>query len=168
MGAEQSTSSNLLGTPFVPKKQLSVKDVIIVDMLNGPDHSKTLCYCISDPDLHDNPIIFCSDGFSELVGYTREEVEGRNCRFLQGAKTDPGDIVKIRDAIKETQEACLCLINYKKDGSAFHNQFYLVPLFDAGGQLAYFLGIQVEVETPEDAQQQPQNLGWLHTMCLAE
>lgn len=50
-------------------------------------------------------------------------------------QTDPGDIVKIRDAIKENKEACLCLINYKKNGSAFNNQFYLVPLFSAGGQL---------------------------------
>lgn len=50
-------------------------------------------------------------------------------------QTDPGDISKIRAAVEEKREACLCLLNYKKDGSTFHNQFFLTPLFDASGKL---------------------------------
>nr|AML77108.1 putative LOV domain-containing protein [Desmarestia viridis] len=165
MGAEQSASTEPLGTPFVPRKLLSVKDTILVDMLSGPDHSKNISYCVTDPDLHDNPIIFCSDGFASFTGYDKEEVEGRNCRFLQGAKTDPGDVAKIRSAVSEKREACLCLLNYKKDGSTFNNQFFLTPLFDAEGTLAYFLGIQVQVKTG-DKGQEPENPGWVYTMGL--
>ena len=50
-------------------------------------------------------------------------------------QTDPGDISKIRAAVEEKREACLCLLNYRKDGSTFHNQFFLTPLFDAAGNL---------------------------------
>lgn len=53
----------------------------------------------------------------------------------QRKQTDPGDIAKIREAVKENKEACLCLLNYKKDGSTFHNQFFLTPLFDEAGTL---------------------------------
>ena len=31
---------------------------------------------------------YASEGFLKLTGYTREQVIGRNCRFLQGPKTD--------------------------------------------------------------------------------
>nr|AML77499.1 putative LOV domain-containing protein [Scytosiphon lomentaria] len=163
MGGAQSSEPS--GTPFKPAKLLSVKDTILVDMVNGPNNSRIVSYCVTDPDLEDNPIIFCSDGFAEFTGYAKDEVEGRNCRFLQGAKTDPGDITKIREAVKEKKEACLCLLNYKKDGSIFHNQFFLTPLFDAEGKLAYYLGIQVQVKTGADGQE-PENPGWVYTMGL--
>ncbi|CAN0347977.1 unnamed protein product, partial [Hapterophycus canaliculatus] len=80
-------------------------------------------------------------------------------------QTDPGDITKIREAVTEKKEACLCLLNYKKDGSIFHNQFFLTPLFDAEGKLAYYLGIQVQVKTGADGQE-PENPGWVYTMGL--
>lgn len=40
-------------------------------------------FVISDPTLPDCPIVFASDAFLELTGYSREDVLGRNCRFLQ-------------------------------------------------------------------------------------
>lgn len=40
-------------------------------------------FCICDPNLPDNPIVFASDGFLEMSQYDRYEVLGRNCRFLQ-------------------------------------------------------------------------------------
>eukprot|EP00903_Cladosiphon_okamuranus_P020018 g18388.t1 len=164
-GAQSADAAGAAGTPFKPTKLLSVKDTILVDMMNGPEHSKVVSYCVTDPDLEDNPIIFCSDGFADFTGYAKEEVEGRNCRFLQGAKTDPGDVAKIREAVTEKKEACLCLLNYKKDGTTFHNQFFLTPMFDAEGTLAYFLGIQVQVKTAGPGQE-PANPGWIYTMGL--
>lgn len=40
-------------------------------------------FCICDPNLPDNPIVFASDGFLEMSRYDRFEVLGRNCRFMQ-------------------------------------------------------------------------------------
>ena len=56
-------------------------------------------FCISDPTLPDCPIVFTSDAFLELTGYTREEVLGRNCRFLQGPSTDQRTVDQIREAV---------------------------------------------------------------------
>lgn len=47
-------------------------------------------------------------------------------------------MTKIRQAVTEKKEACLNLLNYKKDGSTFHNQFFLTPMFDAEGTLVSY------------------------------
>ena len=39
---------------------------------------------ITDPNKHDNPIIFVNAAFLKLTGYEYEEIIGKNCRFLQG------------------------------------------------------------------------------------
>jgi hypothetical protein len=56
-------------------------------------------FVISDPSLPDCPIVFASESFLELTEYSREEILGRNCRFLQGPGTDPRAVAEIRDAI---------------------------------------------------------------------
>ena len=70
----------------------------------------------------DNPIVYASEGFSRYTGYKKEEIEGRNCRFLQGKDTDPADVAKIREGIKKKEPVSVCLLNYRKDGSTFLNQ----------------------------------------------
>jgi hypothetical protein len=40
-------------------------------------------YVLSDPRLPDCPIVHASAQFLGMTGYRREEVVGRNCRFLQ-------------------------------------------------------------------------------------
>src|SRR5881409_3088119 len=54
---------------------------------------------ITDPRQADNPIVFANDAFLRLTGYERHEVMGKNCRFLQGPKTDNAAIGMVRDAI---------------------------------------------------------------------
>ena len=66
---------------FKRYKSLSIKDSLIIDMLES--HSSHASWVLTDPALPDNPIVHCSDGFSELTKYDRSEIEGRNCRFLQ-------------------------------------------------------------------------------------
>nr|AML78545.1 putative LOV domain-containing protein [Pennantia corymbosa] len=101
-------------------------------------------FVITDPRLPDNPIIFASDSFLELTEYTREEILGRNCRFLQGPDTDYGTVQKIRDAIREQREITVQLINYTKSGKKFWNLFHLQPMRDQKGELQYFIGVQLD------------------------
>ena len=79
-------------------------------------------FVITDPSLPDNPIVFASQGFLTLTGYALESVLGRNCRFLQGPRTDPRAVAKIRKAVDEGYDTSVCLLNYRIDGSTFYNQ----------------------------------------------
>nr|6QQH_A Chain A, Phototropin-2 [Arabidopsis thaliana]6QQI_A Chain A, Phototropin-2 [Arabidopsis thaliana]6QQJ_A Chain A, Phototropin-2 [Arabidopsis thaliana]6QQK_A Chain A, Phototropin-2 [Arabidopsis thaliana]6QSA_A Chain A, Phototropin-2 [Arabidopsis thaliana]6S45_A Chain A, Phototropin-2 [Arabidopsis thaliana]6S46_A Chain A, Phototropin-2 [Arabidopsis thaliana]8A2V_A Chain A, Phototropin-2 [Arabidopsis thaliana]8A2W_A Chain A, Phototropin-2 [Arabidopsis thaliana]8A2W_B Chain B, Phototropin-2 len=103
-------------------------------------------FVISDPRLPDNPIIFASDSFLELTEYSREEILGRNCRFLQGPETDQATVQKIRDAIRDQREITVQLINYTKSGKKFWNLFHLQPMRDQKGELQYFIGVQLDGE----------------------
>ena len=38
---------------------------------------------VSNPRLPDNPIVGCNTAFMELTGYGKDEIIGRNCRFLR-------------------------------------------------------------------------------------
>lgn len=119
------------------------------DIRQGIDLATTLeriekNFVITDPRLPDNPIIFASDSFLELTEYSREEILGRNCRFLQGPETDKGIVAKIRDAIREQREITVQLINYTKSGKKFWNLFHLQPMRDQKGELQYFIGVQLD------------------------
>jgi len=49
-----------------------------------------------------------------LTGYSKKEIEGRNCRFLQGKDTKKSDVDIIRTAIKGKKQESVQLMNYKK------------------------------------------------------
>nr|AML77903.1 putative LOV domain-containing protein [Platanthera clavellata] len=119
------------------------------EMRKGIDLATTLeriekNFVITDPRLPDNPIIFASDSFLELTEYSREEILGRNCRFLQGPETDPTTVKKIRDAIDNQRDVTVQLINYKKSGKKFWNLFHLQPMRDQKGEVQYFIGVQLD------------------------
>nr|BAA95669.1 phototropin [Adiantum capillus-veneris] len=101
-------------------------------------------FVITDPRLPDNPIIFASDNFLELTEYSREEILGRNCRFLQGPDTNRETVKLIRDAIDNEKEVTVQLLNYTKTGRTFWNLFHLQPMRDHKGELQYFTGVQLD------------------------
>lgn len=101
---------------------------------------------VSDPRQQDNPIIACNAAFMQLTGYSREEIVGRNCRFLRGERTEPEQTAMLRDAVAQRRPVMVELINYRKDGAAFRNAVMIAPLFDDHGELAYFLGSQMAID----------------------
>lgn len=145
LGRRGSSSLKLERQPTPESEILMTKDVERVDswersererdIRQGIDLATTLeriekNFVITDPRLPDNPIIFASDSFLELTEFSREEILGRNCRFLQGPETDQATVQKIRDAIKDQREVTVQLINYTKSGKKFWNLFHLQPMRD--------------------------------------
>jgi PAS domain S-box-containing protein len=108
---------------------------------------------ITDPRRPDNPIIFANEAFQSLTGYSRDEVIGRNCRFLQGQDTDPASIDLIRAAIENATDITVDVLNYRKDGSTFWNALYLSPTRNEQGELQYFFASQLDVTERRQAQE---------------
>jgi len=100
---------------------------------------------ITDPNQADNPIIFCNEAFLDLTGYGRDEVIGRNCRFLQGPDTDRSRVADIRRAVAADEPVQVDLLNYRKDGTPFWNALYLSPVRDEAGRTIYFFASQLDV-----------------------
>ncbi|CAM9498119.1 unnamed protein product [Discosporangium mesarthrocarpum] len=108
-------------------------------------------FVVTDPSLSDNPIVFASQGFLDLTGYRKEEVLGRNCRFLQGSHTDPKQITKVRDAVEQAQDISLSLLNYRADGSTFFNQLFVAALRGENNNVVNYVGVQCAVPAPAPA-----------------
>ncbi len=126
---------------FGPVKTLMEPDYRLMSALSGSQQN----FAISDPSLPDNPIVYVSQGFLDLTGYTLDQVLGRNCRFLQGPGTDQAAVDVIRKGVREGTDTSVCLLNYKADGTPFWNQFFVAALRDAENNVVNFVGVQCEV-----------------------
>ncbi|XP_026661426.1 protein TWIN LOV 1-like isoform X2 [Phoenix dactylifera] len=91
-------------------------------------------FVLTDPHLPDMPIVYANDEFLSLTGYSRHEVLGRNCRFLNGPGTDAGVLHQIKDCILAEQACSVRLLNYRKDGSSFWNRLHISPVRNASGK----------------------------------
>jgi PAS domain S-box-containing protein len=100
---------------------------------------------ISDWRIPDNPIVAVNAAFTRLTGYTREESVGRNCRFLQGPDSEEDARTILRTATAQGRPALVELTNYRKDGTPFRNAVMIAPLLGPNGEVAYYLGSQMEV-----------------------
>ncbi|MGU3538740.1 histidine kinase dimerization/phosphoacceptor domain -containing protein [Methylobacterium sp. A54F] len=100
---------------------------------------------VTDPHRLDNPIVYANDAFLRLTGYARLDVVGRNCRLLQGAQTDARAIGRIREAIGDRADITIDILNYRRDGSSFHNALTVGPVRDEAGDVRYFFASQVDV-----------------------
>jgi len=104
-----------------------------------------MAVCLSDPHQPDQPIVFANRAFRRLTGYDEQDILGRNCRFLQGPKTDRHAVAKVREAIENEDVVVVELLNYRKDGTPFWNALHLGPIYDSKGELLYFFGSQWDV-----------------------
>jgi PAS domain S-box-containing protein len=108
------------------------------------DHSSAPMV-LSDPHLPDTPMVAVNQAFAALTGYPVEEIVGRNCRFLQGPRTDPVSAPRIRACLDAGQGCIEWIVNYRRDGSHFYNLLFISPVRDEAGELLFFFGNQLDI-----------------------
>ncbi|BGP24549.1 white collar 1 protein [Rhodotorula toruloides] len=115
-------------------------------------------FVVVDAQKFDQPIVYASETFGKLTGYSTEEIVGRNCRFLQapgdqqviqGEKrryTDGNAAHHLRQHIVRGEETQVSLINYHKNGKPFINLVTCIPVsYDDSGDISFFVGFQVDL-----------------------
>jgi PAS domain S-box-containing protein len=122
---------------------------LLNDKIDPSKHSLTL----ADFRRPDMPLIYVNQGFERMTGYTRQEAIGRNCRFLQGASTDSGAVVRMKRALVDEETVIFDLINYWKDRSQFWNRISLRPVVNGRGKATHFVGIQSDITRMRDVEQ---------------
>ena len=100
---------------------------------------------IADPSQPDTPLVYVNDGFCELTGYSRDEILGRNCRFLQGEATRDEPVTQMRTAIDAGEPVTVEIRNYRKKGAMFWNRVTIVPIRSESGTITSYLGYQENV-----------------------
>eukprot|EP01117_Protostelium_nocturnum_P004295 TRINITY_DN1569_c0_g1_i1.p1 TRINITY_DN1569_c0_g1~~TRINITY_DN1569_c0_g1_i1.p1 ORF type:complete len:668 (-),score=196.11 TRINITY_DN1569_c0_g1_i1:40-2043(-) len=101
---------------------------------------------VTDNSFPDNPIVWVNDEFERMTLYPKEEIIGRNCRFLQGPKTNPLTIQNVKRSIVLGTQIEVEILNYRKDGVAFWNRFFIYPIYERNGiKVTHFIAIQKDV-----------------------
>ncbi|WP_375261579.1 PAS domain-containing protein [Palleronia sp.] len=99
----------------------------------------------------DVPLSLANRGFCNLTGYDREEVEGRNCRLLQGLETSAESQAALHDFVHDParDDGRFAILNYRKDGSTFHNLVFMTRLRSRDGAARFILASQFDMTTAE-------------------
>jgi PAS domain S-box-containing protein len=117
-------------------------------------------FVVCDAEKDDFPIVYCSDNFERLTGYTKHMILGRNCRFLQSPDgnvapgvrrkyVDDDSVLYLKNMINLRREAQISLINYRRGGQPFMNLLTMIPISWDTEQVKFFVGFQVDlVEQP--------------------
>mmetsp|Transcript_17664 Transcript_17664/g.55294 ORF Transcript_17664/g.55294 Transcript_17664/m.55294 type:complete len:468 (+) Transcript_17664:279-1682(+) len=143
--SQRASSSALLTESRARATELlTPTDFALMRLLQSAQRS----FCITDPSLEDNPIVYASQSFLSQTGYALDQVVGRNCRFLQGPLTDRATVDRLRRAVSRGDDVAVTLLNYKADGTTFWNQLFIASLRDINERVVNFVGVQTQVPGP--------------------
>ena len=103
-------------------------------------------------------ILFVNPAFSEMTGYSQEEVLQKTPRILQGPKSDRAMLTELREALSRGETFSGETVNYRKDGSEYYVEWDITPIRTSGGQISHFLSIQRNVTARKLAENQLQEI----------
>jgi diguanylate cyclase (GGDEF)-like protein/PAS domain S-box-containing protein len=103
---------------------------------------------ITEAEPIDSPgprILWANDVFYKNTGYEPSETIGKSPRFLQGPLTDKSVLKKLRTALQKWQVCKVEVLNYKKDGSTFWNEFEVTPVENEDGMYTHWIAVQRDI-----------------------
>jgi PAS domain S-box-containing protein len=98
-------------------------------------------------------VLFVNQAFSDLTGYSAEEVLGRSLHFLRGPRTDDATLAAMRQCLDAVKPFRGELLNYHKDGRELWVSLSLVPVLRPAGDCEHFVMIQRDITQQKRAEQ---------------
>lgn len=87
-------------------------------------------------------ILYVNPAFTELTGYSYDEVIGKDPGILQGPKTDRKLLQQLREKLGRSDIFHGKTVNYRKDGSEFNMEWKIFPIKNSTKQTTHFLAVQ--------------------------
>tara|TARA_B100000676_G_C18032355_1_gene819521 strand:- start:364 stop:1623 length:1260 start_codon:yes stop_codon:yes gene_type:complete len=115
------------------------------ELLAAAIETTTTAISISDPDIPDNPLIYCNHAFCTISGYSKKEAVGQSNNFLQGSDTDQTTIAEINAAIRSKSTITTEILHYRKNGTPFWSRLTVSPVFDARDGLINFVSTHQDI-----------------------
>ena len=104
-------------------------------------------------DLHGN-IEYVNPKFTEVTGYSFEEVRGKNPRILKSGETPPEEYRKLWETITAGDEWHGVFHNRKKDGTLFWERASISSVRDTSGAITHFLAVKEDITNQKSLEDQ--------------
>jgi PAS domain S-box-containing protein len=124
---EEENRLKLLETVFT-----EAQDSIIITQATSDDHQIP-------------KIVFANPAFSKMSGYEHSKIIGKSPNFFMGKNSDPHEIEKLIQAIKDRKECSLEIILYKKDHSEYWVCLSFIPVYNLEQDLSHWISIQRDI-----------------------
>ncbi|MCL2469608.1 MAG: response regulator [Alphaproteobacteria bacterium] len=108
---------------------------------------------IRDMSISEHPIVFINDAFTNLTGYSLEDIHKNSTGFLFGAQTDQSAIRAFHKALQEGKALTQEILLYRKNGSPFWAEWFLTPMHDNENKLTYFVSLFYDISVQHQAQE---------------
>ncbi len=89
-------------------------------------------------------ILWASNGFKEMTGYSKSFALGKKPTFLQGKNTSKESLIEIRQLLKTQKRFSRSIVNYRKNGEEYLCHIQVIPIYGKGKKLTHFLAMESE------------------------
>lgn len=113
-------------------------------------------------------IEFVNPKFTQLTGYSFEEVRGRNPRFLKSELTSPAEHRRLWAAITQGNTWAGTFCNRKKSGELFWEDATIAPIKNRDGHVTHYIAVKEDVTDKkrlEDQLRQAQKMEAIGTLA---
>jgi len=121
--SEPHQQSDAFGQLTLPQKRIINRVVAMLD-------SKRDSVVITNPLQPNGPIVYVTNAWQDMCGYTAQQAVGENPRLTQGEGTDPETVRSMRLALSNQQPCRVRIINYRGyNREPFWNCLSVQPIF---------------------------------------
>lgn len=124
-----------------PKEAL--QSPLFIALANVTFDSVMVTQASSDPK--ESVVVYVNQAFTELTGYSADDVLGKTPGLLQGPETDKAVTDRLADDLKNHRTFHGSTINYRKDGSPFTIEWKVTPVLD-GAEVTHYIAVQRAAE----------------------
>jgi len=116
---------------------------MLLKFMRAVDHSRE-SLVITNPLIDGNPIVYVTEKWQAMCGFSYSEAVGRNPRLTQGNNTDPQVVETISGALAKRSSCKVQLLNYRSGSpeKPFWNVLSICPLVYRGQLQLYIANLQ--------------------------
>jgi PAS domain S-box-containing protein len=116
---------------------------------------------ITEAEPYDLPgprILFVNKAFSEMTGYSAEELIGKTPRILQNEDTDRKELDRLYSSLKNWEPCEVTVSNSRKNGEKFWLNMQITPIANDKGWFTHWIAVERDVTIQKEAEEEKEKL----------
>jgi len=108
----------------------------------------------ASPSTPSSRIVFVNTAYTEMTGYTAEELMGKPAIHLQSPETDGMEWLKLEGSGSHGDAFCIETVNRRKDGTRYDVEWHVAPIRNEHGKVTHFISTQRDITERRSSEEQ--------------